>query len=282
MLNGVYVRAFEEFLRLAEVRWPDRVDDPIVGLFLLICDLAINPGRGFPFTVSPNFETFIEDVNPGARFCMFSRIVAWQGLATKNAVQEFSRGEYEEISAEICDRAKEFTPLQNSLVFAKWFEPTGVLGGLRKEYENYSFDPMNYPLRHLFAHFLAFQEDRAKRPEFFCWPGAWLAGERASGVEQALFEKHGALFVDKEDHDGIFARLQPGRSEAAVQGTFDSFYQNTVLYDLIDQWIGRDGPFRYDLGWLQPDASGEEMKEFLRKKFDLAFGVDPERVDVLS
>ena len=282
MLSGIYVRAFEEFLRLTESKWPDRVDDPIVGLFLLVCDLAINPGSGFPFHVSPNFETFVEDVNPGARFCMFSRIVVWKGLATKAAVRDFSKTEYEALSAELCQTAKERTPLEIAKTFAKSFAPSGAWANLREEYESYSFGPANYALRHLFAHFLAFQEDKAQRPEFFCWPGAWLAGERVTSDAQVLFDKHGALFVDKEDHDGIFARTQRWRNEEAVQKTFETFYHNTVIYDLTNQWISKDGPFSYDLTWLQPDASTEDMKDYLRKKFHMVFGVDTEAVELLS
>src|SRR5271168_932189 len=44
MLHGIYVAAFQEFLRLTEAERPDRFDSPLIGLFLLICDLALNPG----------------------------------------------------------------------------------------------------------------------------------------------------------------------------------------------------------------------------------------------
>ena len=66
-MNGVYAKAFEHFLRIVEDDWPERVVDPLVGLFLLICDLAINPTAGFPFDIE-DFENFIIDVDPGIRF----------------------------------------------------------------------------------------------------------------------------------------------------------------------------------------------------------------------
>ena len=98
--------------------------------------------------------------------------------------------------------------------FASWFSPKGQLAHLRVEFERYRFDPKNYVIRHLFAHFLAFQEDKFKAPEFFCWPGAHMADKNVSGMSQSLFEKHGALFVDKEHDDSVFPRMQKG----AMQG----------------------------------------------------------------
>jgi hypothetical protein len=281
MLHGVYFRAFEEFLRLTESDMPRNVNDPLVGLFMLVCDLAINPASGFPLPVM-NFESFIWDVNPGGRFTLFCRLIALEFPDLKIAVKNYNRTEYEEIGARLCEAAKEAPPLSISRFFGRWFAPGGPLSNLRGEYQSYIFEPANFVLRYLFAHFLAFQEDKFKRPEFFCWPGAWMAGERVDETVAELFDKHGALFVDREDDDAVFPRLQRGREEPVVGRAFDTFYQHAVLFDLIDQWISRSGPFRYDIDWLKPSASPEQMKEFLRGNFKAAFQFDPEDVHVIS
>ena len=119
-------------------------------------------------------------------------------------------------------------------------------------------------------------------PEFFCWPGAWMAGDRVDESVTELFDKHGALFVDKEDDDAVFPRRQPGREEAVVERAFNTFYQHAVVYDLTDQWISRSGPFRYDIDWLKPFASPDQMKDFLRGNFKAAFQFDPEDVQLIS
>jgi len=281
MLHGVYVRAFEEFLRLAEFDMPSSVNDPLVNLFLLVCDLAINPASGFPLPVL-NFESFILDVNPGGRFSLFSRLIALRFPDLKNAIKDCSPSEYEEIGARLCEAAKEAPPLLISRFFGRWFAPDGPLSYLRQEYQSYIFEPGNFLLRCLFAHFLAFQEDKFKRPEFFCWPGAWMAGDRVDESVTELFQRHGALFVDKEDDDAVFPRLQPGRDEAVVQRAFDMFYQHAVVNDLTNQWISRSGPFRYDIDWLKPSASPDQMKGFLRGNFRAAFEFDPEDVQLIS
>ncbi len=68
-LSGTYVEAFESFLTLSESEWPDTLEDPRVALFLLICDLAMNPTRGLPIDIEV-FENFIRDVDVGVRFTL--------------------------------------------------------------------------------------------------------------------------------------------------------------------------------------------------------------------
>ena len=200
----------------------------------------------------------------------------------KMAIREHSREEYESISSKLCDAFFDYPPLLIARLFSMWFAGSGPLSSLRSQFDSYNFHPRNYVIGHLFAHFLAFQETKFKNPEFFCWPGAWMAGKGLSQTQADLFEKHGALFVDKEDDDSVFPRLQPGRDEATVNSAFQRFYDNAASYDLVGQWIRMPGPFRYDLRWLTANASAAEMKEYMRKGFKSAFGLDPEDAEVLS
>jgi hypothetical protein len=281
MLNGVYVKAFNQFLKLTESDWPSHVDDPLIGLFLLVCDLAINPGRGFPFSIDPDYQTFISDVNPGARFCRFCRLIALKHPSMKRAITKYSREEYEEFSTRLSLEAKQFPTMLVAKTFAEWFEKSGPLAGLRNEFEKYEFKPLNYVVRHLFAHFLSFQQAKWRTPEFFCWPGAWMAGDRVSATTMQLFEQQSALFVDKEEDDGVFPRLQSNREESVVHEVFGTFYQNAVIYDLVNQWIVEKGPFRYEMSWLSTSSSPERATEYMRSSFRAAFGLDTESVEVV-
>jgi hypothetical protein len=75
------------------------LDDPIVGLFLLICDLAINPTRGFPLDIE-HFDHFINDVDVAVRFTVLSLAVP-QLPHLRSAIQGYSREEYVEVSEEL-------------------------------------------------------------------------------------------------------------------------------------------------------------------------------------
>jgi hypothetical protein len=281
MLHGVYVVAFKVFLKLTESDWPSNIGSPLVSLFLLVCDLSINPGSGFPFPISSNFQRFISDVNPGNRFILFCRLISMKFPQFKNSITRHDRNEYEEITGQLCLVTKEMDPLTISTKFSNWFNVNGPFSALREQYNRYEFDEGNFVIRHLFAHFLAFQNDKAQRPEFFCWPAAHLADHEISRDYQELFEKHCALFVDKEDDDSIFARIQKNRDDAVVQKTFNNFYHNAALFDITNQWISKKGPFQYNLNWLTTSASKEEAEKWLRGQFIKATGLDPETAVLL-
>jgi hypothetical protein len=125
-------------------------------------------------------------------------------------------------------------------------------------------------------------QDKVRYPEILCWPGAWFAGRRVSNAAVELFDRHGALFVDREDDDGIFPRIVPGRDLAAVQGTFDAFYASNVTYDMTRQWIAKSGPFDYAYSWLSQKHSAEEMRTFANTHFEHAFGVNPDSAEILA
>src|SRR5262249_3919037 len=156
--------------------------------------------------------------------------------------RHFSHKEYIDASTELCSAAKDVSPALTARLFAAWFSASGPLSGLRHEYETYEFDAGNFVIRHLFAHFLALQEDKSKRPELFCCPGAWLAGENLESESERIFLKHQALFFDKEDDESIYPRIQPERPEALVHKAYETFYQHSIVFDLTNQWISQSGP----------------------------------------
>ena len=241
----------------------------------------LNPSSGFPFNVSPFFETFIHDVNPGARFDMFCILIAKRFPKMKSAVVRYDRSEYEALSDELAEAAFDVPPRIIAGKCAEWFSSHGSLANLRSEYESYDFRPENFVVRHLLAHFLAFQDDKVQRPEFFCWPGAWLAGDNLDNDGWMLFEKHGTLFIDKADDDSIFPRIQPGRDEATVHKVFNKFYHHIMTFDLADQWINQTGPFKYDVSWASASTTRDDAEAYLRSQFQIAHDLDPDDVEVL-
>jgi hypothetical protein len=125
---------------------------------------------------------------------------------------------------------------------------------------------------------LAFSQDKLRLPELFCWPGAWMADENLSQKVADLFERHGALFVDRESDSGIYPRLRQGYDEKSIQKMFDGFYGATVTYEMTDQLITKPGPFQYKYDWLKPSASLEEFKEFADRNFKAVYGITPDEI----
>lgn len=279
MFSGVYGKAFSDFLQLTELERPQSIDHPTIGLFLLICDIALNPGSGFPFPLV-HYPSFIRDVEPGARFVSLCRLARLKHPEVMDAIQDYSREEYEAISQKLCEAMVEHPPLEVAREFCRWSE-LPEFAPLMSEHESFQFQKGNVAVRIIFSHFLAFMRDKFSSPEFFCWPGAWMAGKRVSQNASVLFDRHGALFVDKEDDDGIYPRLSIGRTEADVQETFDAFYAHNVVFDLTRQWIVEPGPFRYDYRWLSQKGADAEIQEFAERTFESVYGLRPSQALVL-
>ena len=274
-----YTAAFEAFLALAELERPEGVDDPAVALFLLICDMALNPGSGFPFAaLSPS--TFIEDVDPGTRFWFLARSVhKHPDLA--NAIHGYSREEYADVSQRLAEAIIVHPPLAIARTVAAWPKESASIAALMNEYRTFDFEPVNLPIRFMLSHFIAYMADKAVRPEIFCWPGAWMAGERVSQDVADLFDRHRAPFVDKADDDGVFPRTYPDKDEKTVQEAFQGFYAATITYDLTRQWITEPGAFHYRYNWLVQNAKHDEMKQYADRHFHSIYGVWPDDIETL-
>ena len=270
-LSGIYVEAFDQFLYLSQSGQPESLDDPLIGLFLLVCDLAINPTRGFPIDIE-SFEEFVTDVDVGVRFTRLS-------LATRAhphlraAIRDFSQKEYIEVSEVLTGATGYDHPLAALNEIARWVAAAPRIQRLMAEYETFEFDPMNMPLRVFFSHFIAFALDKLEHPEFFCWPGAQMVGTNVNAGTMTLWLKHLSLFTDRGDKRGVYPRRWPGRDERAIQHMFEQFYSMTTLYDLTRQWILRDGDFICDFDWLSSEPSDERAWAWADAIFQQAYGV---------
>jgi hypothetical protein len=278
LLSGVYSLAFDIFLELAEVEFPPSIGHPTVALFLLVCDLAINPGARFPLNLRV-IETFIEDVDPGIRFVFLCRAVTRQPQV-KTAVTEYSRGEYELISETLSSLLLIDSPLAIAGAVSKWARDSEAVKGLMVEHSTSRYSPANLPVRLLLAQFIEFSKDKLAKPEFFCWPGAWMAGPRTSPESIGLFERHAAAFVDKGESGGVYPRLRDGRDRSAIHDAFSSFYAFSVTYDLARQWVAQPGPFAYDYRWLA-DGSEADFKAYGGRHFEMVYGVHPDQFEIL-
>jgi hypothetical protein len=281
LLEGIYGEAFNCFLEFSALPWPDSIDHPTVGLFLLICDMAINPGTGFPFSPK-SFASFINDTDPGQRFISLSRMVVLKCPNVANAICNYTRSEYEAVSKELASALVLDAPLDIVKTVTNWVKISESLQALMGEYASFKYSPGNLVPRLLLSHFLAFAEDKLSTPEFFCWPGAWMAGERVCQRSANIFEKHSALFMDKADDDGLFPRVFSHRREEDVHETFNSFYASCVVYDMTYQWIVKPGKFIYDYRWLSQEGAQSDLKSFAERHFEMIYGIHPDKVELLS
>jgi len=281
MLKGLYIQAFEAFLRGTQLAWPPSINHPTVALFMLVCDIATNPGEGFPMPLL-HPAAFFTDADPGMRFIFLCSAIANEGRGLTGAISSYSKSEYYEIADALTRPLLVESPQTIADTFHKWKSESESLRLLMAEHQKFDFGPRNQSVRLLLAHFLSFYSDKLTRPEVFCWPGAWLAGDRLSSDIFEVFERHTALFVNKADDDSVFPRMVTGKEESLVYEAFNSFYSFNVTYDMTRQWIVTPGPFKYDYGWLSLSGSPNDYKGFADRHFEMAYGIAPDSFEILQ
>ncbi|MHB8304270.1 MAG: hypothetical protein ACYDC6_15885 [Acidobacteriaceae bacterium] len=279
-LSDIYVEAFESFLTLSESEWPETLGDPLVALFLLICDLAMNPTRGLPIKIEV-FENFIRDVDVGVRFTLLCQAAA-KLPHLKSEITAYSRDEYTSVSEELTALVGYDNPITGLNAVRQWFERAPGLPKLMQEYEVFDYELRNFPIRVFLSHFVAFYQDKLEHPEFFCWAGMYMSGQRSMDNWQALWLRHLSLFSDRGDRQGVFPRDQPGRSEQAIMTTFNQFFGTMPLYDLTRQWILEDGPFVCDFEWMsgKHDQSHDEARA--NAVFKQVYGVTLDEFEIVQ
>ncbi len=279
-LSGIYVEAFDQFLALSKSDWPEEINDPIIGLFLLICDLAINPTRGFSLDIE-SFEDFITDVDVGVRFTRLSLAVA-NLPHLRNAIRSYSREEYVSVSEQLTAEVGYDHPIAALEAVSLWIDQSPRLDRLMSEHKTFEFEQTNLPVRVFLSHFVSFARDKLLHPEFFCWPGVWMVGERISDQTTELWLRHLSLFSDRGDKPGVYARNWPDRDEKTVKVMFERFYGIMALYDLTRQWILKDGPFVCNYDWLAENYSQEHADAWANDSFKQIYGVNLKDFEILA
>lgn len=282
MLSGIYVRAFQIFLDFAEEEWPATIDDPVVGLFLVICDVALAPSEGL-FLPMIDPSALIWSTDPAWRFIFLCRSSKEEGSAFKRSIQTYSAQEYWQVSQRLSDLLLSPSPRQLAEAVSRYADTHPAWNQLMVEDSTFEYLEGNLPIRVLLGRFTRAQRDRLKAPQFFCWPGMCLTNFRQaldSETVVSLFSEHEALFLDRADRD-VYPRLVPGKDEKTLQRLLDDFYRWVSMYEMTRQWLVEDGPFDYDYGWLTSKHPDSKIKDWADNTFKVSTGIHPDTFSVL-
>ncbi|WP_313002865.1 hypothetical protein [Chryseobacterium gleum] len=280
MLEGIYIKAFDIFLRFTEIERPDNLNNSVIGLFLLICDIAINPTEGFPSKIL-DYESFIVSNDPGMRFTLLCISISKDKDKWINAVREYSRKEYINLSEQLCESIVCLPPWVGSAIVVEWAENYNSIKELLAEESEMKFKPENLSIRLFIAKYVRFQEDKVKYPNIFCWIGRSMTGKVSKDqdltIVEKIFKRHQALFIDVIGGEIRPTVFDDHHEENTVE-TFQIFYQSNTTYDMTFQWITEKGPFKYRYQWLTTKYSDEEMKDWVRNNFKESYSIYPEEL----
>lgn len=274
-LNGEYGRAFDFFLKQIEVEEPVDVLDPLIALFLIICDIALNPHEGFIRQIE-NYESFQNNTDPGYRFTISCSAVAVDLPHLKRSIIDYSKEEYISTANAICNACGYMSPHEIAVDISTWKDRSPEISRLMNEHSTTRFLPPNPVTRILLAEFISFSADKAAYPHFFCWPGAYMAGSKMKEEHNILWLRHLALFSDQADTTTIVPRQIIGSTNDAVNEAFNNFYGGVMSYDFMRQWILGDGEFDIDFNWLIELDDVTELRAEIAKHILRQFGVNPQ------
>lgn len=283
MLDGIYVKAFNIFLQFTGIDCPNNLNNSVVGLFLLVCDIAINPVEGFPSDIM-DYESFIICNDPGMRFTLLCSSISKDKNRWTNAVQEYSREEYINLTEQLCENIVCLPPWVGSAIVTNWAEEHTSIQDLLKEESEMKFKPENLSIRLFTAKYIRFQEDKIRYPNVFCWTGKSMTGEVHKDLNHHLVEKifnrHQALFIDVIGGE-IRPTIFDDHNEENTMETFQAFYTYNTTYDMTFKWITEKGPFKYEYQWLTSKYSDEQMKDWVRNNFKDFYSIYPEELKTI-
>jgi hypothetical protein len=283
LLSGIYAEALEAFLDILDEDMPTYATDSLIGLFLLVCDAAINPTDGFPFDLT-HFESFIIANDPGYRFILITQMIRDKFPALKKSIQRYSKEEYIEVGTILAESISCFSPYDSTSLIYDWIQTKEELGKLLEEERQYNYKKVNTPIRLFFSKFLRFQIDKFHYPEFFCWPGMNFSSVPGNTVDLStcyeLFERHRALFIADPSGTVLHSAIE-GLDASLLDDNLNDFFSWNCVYDLVRQWISEEGTFKYNYQWLTKRGSQDEMVNWAVRNFSQSFGFSPMQFKVI-
>lgn len=276
MLHGIYIEAFDIFLKIIDEERPFFVDDSLIGLFLLVCDISINPNNGFPIEIY-DYKNFINKNDPGLRFIHLVNVIREKKEYYLTRCKDLSKQTYIDLSKLLNKKIGCKCSYSTIIDLLKWKENESIIKLLEEESE-YSYNEVNMPFRLFLSKYFRFQEDKYENPHYFCWIGHHIPNAKSMEVME-LFEKHKALFIDSEDGE-IKPIILKDVSEETLYKTFNKFYQHTILFELILKWISEEGEFKLDFKWLFNTRNEENASE-IKETFKYHFGIEMEKIKIV-
>jgi hypothetical protein len=278
MLHGVYRTAYDLFIQITGLDNATTVIDSGIGIFLLVCDLAINPDNGFPSNLSQP-KSFIRNNDPGCRFVDFCAFINRSKENVEYSIINYSKEEYINLAHLLCKGIGAHSSYESIHDRVReWMEKDSVKQLLYEDSIS-NFSEGNLPIKVLLAKFINFQIDKYKSPHIFCWFGIHGHANSESELDDFItaneyYLKHHCLFTD--DYDGevkpvIFNSVDP----INTYKTFNEFYGYALTYDLVMKWVAEEGEFSFDYKWLLGDRHEESLegiKNYFKRSFN--FSID--------
>ena len=272
-LSGIYGTALNYYFKHGNLSEPTSVHDPKINLFLVLCDIALNPDEGYPNLISDD-GNFVYRTHPGIRFMKLCRILA-ENQDVLKLLENLSLKSYQAVCEIFCRKAGWATPIEVFERVLTVFAKIDGLEELNSKEDLGDFGEIDVPLWFFLSQHRSFLETKSQVPHFFCWSGSFLCFEEnntEAACAQEVLSWHLPPLMGTLDK-GINTANLPQMTEDLQAKFINGYFATQVQYDLVRQWISKRGDFVFRYQW-KPRLNNAELKSCLNN-FKLNFGLSP-------
>lgn len=272
LLGQSYTKAFEHFLRLTSLDWPDSPVSSTVNLFLLLCDIALNPSYGYPIK-SDDLERLPESVHPGVRFLRAAEVIRnYPDLAS--SIKNGNDAEYAETADTICRKAGGWlAPSEIASAVLKLVSENPMRDTFFQDYLANAYGETNPALRFLGIRHWSFMEAKSRSPACFCWPGLQCV-MNAGDIDvdpRGNLATFSPPFVRSTSDEGFSLRYMfpPGTVSDVKRADkiINDFFTFQIFVDTVRQLVASSGPFILNYWWIHPDLSWAYFEQLIEGAF---------------
>ncbi len=270
-LESKYLKAFNTFLQITRLNIGNDPCSSAVNLFLITCDIALNPSHGYPNVLS-SWKDFIKEWHPGFRFfCICSYLANRKKLINEVAIN--TESEYKEMINEICNAIGYETP---ECVAAKCDKMLTKCGAeiLVNQVDTYESDMPNFPVQYVVGKHVKAMRVRQRKPLFLAMPANYVEGDRdhQEAIDR-LMEILTPPFV-RRDYTGIEPVLPryTNIDDKNLKSFHSTFSKWLIMLSLGRQLAAKKGPFKFAHPWTDSTKSEGELRSFVEDDFLKASG----------
>jgi hypothetical protein len=276
-LRGKYGKALQEFIRISGLPWPTNSLCPSVGLYLLACDLALNPPIPYPVEMA-NITDIVEHCHPGIRFLSICEKIS------QNPSKWFQSFRY---TYEVhCEFTAALEPSPYSFSISEiagqcvdfWMRLPDLNDIINGQIDK-ALELPSTPLKLLLRKHVLLMREKQKSPHLFCWYGALFI--------EVIFRKFGFVrygppLISIGQTGQIFG--SPSLNEGKANNPENILYNLLIsqgMNDLVRQWISKPGLFLYNYDWIDPREPEAFWRDALGNYLTKMYGIKPDDIYVL-
>lgn len=275
--DGTYGHALREFTRITGISWPTGSLDPAAGLFLLACDLAINPPVPYPFEMS-DIRGMVRHCHPGVRFLEVCRTIArsrseWLGRFS------YSYETHCEFTAALEPSPYHHSMAETAAACVDFWTRLSDLHYVIGDDIDAALQLPSTPLKFLLRKHVFLMREKQRVPHLLCWYGALFTEVM---TQELGFMRHGPPLLSVGETGQIFG--SPALDEGKSQDPGDILYNFLItqgMNDIIRQWVAQPGPFRFNYQWIDPRQSEEFWRAALGEYFEKMYDVPLDAIRIL-